>query len=119
MTNNGLSRKEFYSVLAAMAVGVAISYLMAGPQIAIASAAAFLISELADWAVYSFTKRPLSQRILFSSVLGTPIDTVVFLTMIGFFSVTGAVVMTASKLLGALIVWLLIRRRELTGAILA
>ena len=112
-------REVGHYVLVAMAVGVAISYAMAGPQIAMASAAAFLISELADWAVYSFTGRPLSQRILFSSILGTPVDTVIFLSMIGFFSVTGAVVMTASKLLGALIVWWLIRRRELTGAISA
>ena len=112
-------REIGHFVLAAMAVGVAISYVMAGPQVAMASAAAFLISEMADWAVYSFTGRPLSQRILFSSILGTPIDTVIFLSLIGFFSVTGAVVMTASKLLGALIVWWLIRRRELTGAISA
>ena len=112
-------REIGHFVLAAMAVGVAISFVMAGPQVAMASAAAFLISEMADWAVYSFTGRPLSQRILFSSILGTPIDTVIFLSLIGFFSVTGAVVMTASKLLGALIVWWLIRRRELTGAISA
>jgi len=111
-------REVGHYVLAAMAIGVAISYFM-NPQVAMASAAAFLISELADWAVYSFTKRPLSQRILFSSILGTPVDTVIFLSLIGFFSVTGAVVMTASKLLGALIVWWLIRRREVTGAISA
>ena len=47
-----------------MMVGVAISYFMANPFVATASAAAFLISELVDWAVYSFTKRPLSQRVL-------------------------------------------------------
>jgi uncharacterized PurR-regulated membrane protein YhhQ (DUF165 family) len=105
-------REIGHYVLVAMAIGLAISYVMAGPQVAIASAAAFLVSELADWAVYSFTKRPLSERILYSSVLGTPIDSVVFLGMVGFLSVAGAVAMTASKLLGALIVWWLVRRRE-------
>jgi uncharacterized PurR-regulated membrane protein YhhQ (DUF165 family) len=111
-------REIGHYVLAAMAVGVAISYFM-NPQVAMASAAAFLISELADWAVYSFTRRPLSQRILFSSILGTPIDTVVLHTKIGFFSVTRAGVMTASQHIGAFIVWWLIRRREMTGAISA
>ncbi len=104
-------------VLAAMAVGVIISYFMASPQVALASAVAFAVSELADWAVYTFTGRPLSERILYSSIIGTPIDSVVFLSMVGFFSVAGAAAMTASKLLGALIVWWLIRRREAARAI--
>jgi uncharacterized PurR-regulated membrane protein YhhQ (DUF165 family) len=103
-------------VIAAMLVGVGLSYFMAGPQVALASAVAFLISEFVDWAVYSFTQRPLSQRILLSSALGTPVDSVVFLGLIGFLSVTGALAMTASKLFGALIVWWLVRRRELSAA---
>ena len=105
-------REIGHYVLGAMFVGVGLSFVMANPAVAMASAAAFLISEIADWAVYSFTGRPLSQRIFYSSLLGTPVDTVVFLTMIGFFSVAGAVVMTASKLLGAIVVWWLVRRRE-------
>jgi uncharacterized PurR-regulated membrane protein YhhQ (DUF165 family) len=104
-------REIGHYVLVAMAIGVGISYVF-DPKVAVASAAAFLISELADWAVYSFTRRPLSERILYSSIIGTPIDSVVFLGMIGFLSLAGAVAMTASKLLGALIVWWLIRRRE-------
>ena len=105
-------REIGHYVLVAMAIGLGLSYFMAGPEVAIASAAAFLISELADWAVYSFTRRPLSERILYSSIIGTPIDSVVFLGMVGFLSLAGAVAMTTSKLLGALIVWWLIRRRE-------
>ena len=105
-------REIGHYVLVAMAIGLGLSYFMAGPEVAIGSAAAFLISELADWAVYSFTRRPLSERILYSSIIGTPIDSVVFLGMVGFLSLAGAVAMTTSKLLGALIVWWLIRRRE-------
>jgi uncharacterized PurR-regulated membrane protein YhhQ (DUF165 family) len=105
-----------HSVIGAMLAGVAISYFMAGPQVAMASAAAFLISEFADWAVYSFTRRPLSQRILLSSALGTPIDSVVFLGLIGALSPLGALAMTASKLIGACFVWWLVRRRELAAA---
>jgi uncharacterized PurR-regulated membrane protein YhhQ (DUF165 family) len=105
-------REIGHYVLAAMGVGVALSYFMAGPDVAVASAIAFLISEMADWAVYSFSARPLSQRVIWSSVISTPIDTFVFLSMLDFFSITGAAVMTLSKLLGAIVVWWLIRRRE-------
>jgi len=99
-------------VLAAMAVGVVLSYFMADPFVAMASATAFLLSELADWAVYSFTGKPLSQRVLWSSVIGTPIDSAVFLGMIGFLSPGTFLAMTLSKLVGAVIVWALVRRRE-------
>lgn len=112
-------REIGHYVLGAMGIGVLLSYFMAGPDVAVASATAFLISEIADWAVYSFTKLPLSQRVIWSSVISTPIDTFVFLSMLGFFSVTGAAVMTLSKLLGAVVVWWLIRRREQRGDALA
>ena len=105
-------REIGHGVLAAMLAGAFLSYAMAGPQVAIASAAAFLVSELADWAVYTWTKRPLSERVLYSSAIAAPLDSIVFLAGIGFLSVAGVVAMTVSKMLGALAVWWLIRRRE-------
>jgi uncharacterized PurR-regulated membrane protein YhhQ (DUF165 family) len=110
-------REIGHRVLIAMLIGAALSYVMASPFVALASAAAFLVSELADWLVYTVTKRPLSQRILFSSVIGTPIDSVVFLYGIGHLTVSGVAAMTASKLIGALIVWWMIRRREAEGVV--
>ncbi len=109
-------REIGHKVLLAMLVGVVISYFMADPFVAMASAAAFLISEMADWAVYTVTKRPLSERILYSSFLGAPIDSAVFLGMLGFASVPGVALMSASKLVGAFIVWWLVRRREVATA---
>jgi uncharacterized PurR-regulated membrane protein YhhQ (DUF165 family) len=105
-------REIGHKVLLAMLVGVAISYFMANPFVATASAAAFLISELVDWAVFTYTKRPLSQRILFSSLLGAPVDSAIFLGLLGLLSPVGVAAMTASKLVGAFIVWWMIRRRE-------
>ncbi|MDP7342751.1 MAG: hypothetical protein QGI52_09255 [Alphaproteobacteria bacterium] len=98
-------------VLAAMLIAAILSYFLADPFVAYASVAAFAISELADWLVYSFTKRPFAQRILLSSVLATPIDTVVFLGIMGWLSAPAVLAMTASKLVGALIVWYLVRNR--------
>lgn len=99
-------------VLAAMLAGGLLSWLMATPAIALASVCAFFTSELTDWAVYTFTGRPFSQRILLSSFLSTPVDSAVFLGMTGLFSVPAVIVMTLSKMAGALIVYWLVRRRE-------
>jgi uncharacterized PurR-regulated membrane protein YhhQ (DUF165 family) len=100
------SQREIgHKVLGAMAVGGLLSYFMADPFVAYASVLAFIISELADWAVYTFTKRPLKQRILFSSTVGTPIDSAVFMLLLGFFSWYGLAIMFASKMVGAVIVW--------------
>ena len=54
---------------------------------------------------------PFAQRVLFSSVLGTPIDSVVFLGILGWLSAPGVLAMTASKMVGALIVWNMVRQR--------
>lgn len=85
---------------------------MANPALALASAGAFTIGELADWGFYTFTKKPFSQRILISSLLGAPLDSLVFLSFIGIASPLSVAIMSASKLFGAFIVFMLVRRRE-------
>lgn len=101
-----------HHVLWAMLFGCALSWFLASPDLALASAAAFAVGELADWGVYTFTKKPFSQRILLSSLLGTPLDSLVFLSFLGLATPLGMLTMTASKLLGALVVYWLVRRRE-------
>ena len=103
-------REVGHKVLLIMLIGAAISYLMASPAVAIASCAAYLASELVDWAVYTFNKRPLTQRVLLSSALSTPVASAVFLGLIGFFSVGGVVLMTASKMLAAFVVYFWLRK---------
>ena len=107
-------REVGHKVLLIMLVGAVISYIMASPAVALASCAAYLVSELIDWAVYTFSKRPLAQRVLLSSALGTPVDSAVFLGLIGFFSVSGVLLMTASKMLAAFFVyfWLIKRKHH-------
>jgi len=66
--------------LAAIAVGAALSALLAAPSLVIASTAAFLLSELADFAVYT----PLQQRrfilaVIASSAVGLIVDSMLFL----------------------------------------
>lgn len=106
-----VQRAAGHRVLWAMLAGTGISYVLADPFVATASAVAFAISEIVDWAVYTGTRRPLSDRILLSSAIGTPVDTAIFLSMIGAFGWAGFAAMTASKMMGALAVWLTLRRR--------
>ena len=94
-----------HKVLGLMAVGISISYLLADPFVAIASACAFAISEIADWAYYTASKKSLKERILISSAISTPIDSAVFMLIAGFFSWYSLLVMIASKMLGAYLVW--------------
>jgi len=98
-------REIGHKVLGAMAVGAILSYLMADPFVAIASVIAFAISEMVDWGVYTYTKRPLRDRILLSSALGTPVDSAIFLLILGFFSPLGFLLMTLAKMLTAVILW--------------
>ena len=111
------SQREIgHRVIIAMLIAAALSYLMASPFVAVASLTAFLISEFADWAVYTYTGRPFSQRVLISSAVGTPLDSIVFLGIIGHLSYVSVIAMTFSKMLGALVVWWLVRRRGTTEA---
>lgn len=99
-------------VVIAMLVAGGISYFMSAPVVALASVTAFLISEAIDWAVYTFTRKPLSQRILLSSAVAVPVDTIVFLQMVGFFDWTVVALVSAAKMLGALVFWAVLNRRE-------
>ena len=99
-------------VIPAMLLGGVISWYMATPTIAIASMTAFLVGEFFDWGIFTVTKKPFSQRILRSSLVGTPIDSAVFLSMMGIASVWGIILMTLSKMVGAFIVYLLVRQKE-------
>jgi hypothetical protein len=100
-------------------IGVGFSYLMAPPQIATASGIAFLTSEAVDWAIYSFTHKPLSSRVMLSSLAAAPIDSIIYLTganmaFPGLFSWWTLATMIASKLLGAYVVYRALKRREAT-----
>ena len=99
-------------VVIAMLVAGGISYFMSAPVVALASVTAFLISEAIDWAGYTFTRKPLSQRILVSSAVAVPVDTIVFLQMVGFFDWTAVALVSAAKMLGALVFWFVLRNRE-------
>lgn len=72
-------------VLAAIAAGILLSALFGDGRIALVSAVAFGLAELADLAVYApLRRRQWHLAVAASNTVGAVIDTVVFLTIAGF-----------------------------------
>lgn len=101
--------------LAAIAAGTLISAWLAPPSIVIASAAAFLLSELADFAVYTpLQRRRFLTAVLASGIAGLVVDSIVFLQL-AFGSLdflAGQIIGKAWMVLIALPLMYLLRRRD-------
>lgn len=105
----------------AMVVGLMLSTLTSWIAVVVASGLAFLVSETVDWAVYTFSNRPLSQRIMLSSAASAPLDQLVFiglaaLAVPGIFAWGTILTGIASKLIGAWVVSLIVAAQEQRGA---
>ena len=102
--------------LAAIVAGAALSGAVAPTQLIFASAAAFLLSELADFAVYTpLQARGLVLAVLASSVVGLIVDSILFLWL-----AFGSLEFLAGQIVGKLWMVLLtlpiihwIRKREI------
>lgn len=123
------SQREIgHEVLLAMAIALALTALFAGKELALASGLAFAISELVDWAMFTFTKLKLSTRVLASSALAAPIDTTLFLygaeklreaqiaagdvdVMAQQLTGPNITMSIIGKMFGAIVIWWLIRQR--------
>lgn len=100
-----------YILLATLLAGV-LTYHMVDPAIATASLIAFFLSEGVDWAIFSFTRRPLQERILLSSIVSAPVDTLAFQYLAGYLTPAAYALELASKLVGVVVLWWLIRSRQ-------
>jgi queuosine precursor transporter len=110
-------REIGHRILLAMVLALVLTVWLAGPQLALASGAAFAIAELVDWAIFTFTKWPLSRRVFVSSLIAAPIDSVAFLfganfIRAGSFTAANIVMSVAGKMVGAVVVSLVVWRAE-------
>ena len=110
-------REISHWIFLALAIGLGLSFFTSHPSVAIASTCAFAISELVDWAVYTFIKRPLSQRVAISTAISAPLDSAAFYaiastTIPGIFNIWSLLSSVLSKLIGVAIVYALMRQRE-------
>ena len=99
-----------YILLGTLFAGV-LTWFMVKPSLAVASTTAFAISEMADWAIFSFTGRPLQQRILISSLFSVPLDTLFFLYLADFLTPASFAIQILSKAVGVMVVWYLLKLR--------
>jgi uncharacterized PurR-regulated membrane protein YhhQ (DUF165 family) len=67
--------------LAVMAAGVALSALVAGPQLALASGAAFAVSETLDFALFTWIAPRWALAVAVGGFVGLVADSIVFLTL--------------------------------------
>lgn len=72
-------------VLGAVVVGAGLSAWLSSPALALASGAAFVVSELADFAAYApMRRRNLALAMLVSNTVGAVVDSLLFLSLAGF-----------------------------------
>ena len=116
-------RLGLWWAIGAIVSGAALSAFLAPPALVVASAAAFLLSEMADLGVYTpLQRRRLMLAVIASSMVGLVVDSIVFLYL-AFGSLeflSGQVLGKAWMVLLALpaVAWLR-RRDERTGLLIA
>ncbi|GAA2607248.1 hypothetical protein GCM10009863_20850 [Streptomyces axinellae] len=103
------------AILAAIVVGTVISYFLADPTLAFASAAAFAVAETMDFAVYEpLRTRGFLVAMLVSNAVGLLADSLLFLKL-AFGSLDflpGQILGKAWMTLGAVTTLVLLRRRK-------
>ena len=67
--------------LGAMAIGVALSAVVAGPRLALASGAAFAVSELLDFALFTWIAPRWARAVFAGGMAGAVADSLVFLSV--------------------------------------
>lgn len=107
-----VQREIRHYVILAMLLGCFCSYVLAEKQIAIASLCAFFVGEFIDWGIYTFTKKPLSQRLLWSSGVSAPIDSAIFLYLTNMLNPEGLLALILGKFMGIFAVWFFWRLRS-------
>jgi hypothetical protein len=98
--------------LAWMALAATLSYILGSPQVALASATAFAVSETIDWLVYTITRRPFADRVLLSTACSAPVDTAVFLLMADLMSPLLFALGVSAKLTAGVVIWAVLRARS-------
>ncbi|MFE6739035.1 VUT family protein [Streptomyces tubercidicus] len=103
------------AVLGAIAVGTVVSYFLASPGLAVASAAAFAVAETMDFVIYEpLRSRGLVIAMLASNAIGLLADSLLFLKLAfgSFAYLPGQILGKAWMTLAAVAVLTILRRRK-------
>ena len=112
-------RAAGHHVLWAIAVACAISWLLGDPIVVYASVTSFAVSELLDYAIFTITKKPFHQRVVISSLIAVPVDSFIFLHMIGFASWGSIIAMSLSKFAASAVLYVIYEGRKRNGLTVA
>lgn len=108
-------RSAGHHVLWAIFVACIISWLLGDPRVVYASVASFAVSELLDYLIFTITKKPFHQRVVISSAVAIPVDSFIFLGMIGFANPGSIAAMSISKFAASGVLWLIYEARKRKG----
>lgn len=104
-------------VLALVGAGAVLSLLVSSPALALASATAFLLSELADFAVYDrLRKKGLALAVMLSGIVGSILDSLLF-SWLAFGTVGWAPGLVIAKVYASIgyAAWLLYRKQKVAA----
>lgn len=105
-------RAAGHHVLWAILVACGISWVLGDPVVVYASVASFAVSELLDYAIFTITKKPFHQRVAISSLVAVPVDSALFLTLIGYASWGSILAMSLSKFAASAILYAVYEARK-------
>lgn len=105
-------RAAGHHVLWAILVACGISWVLGDPVVVYASVASFAVSELLDYAIFTITKKPFHQRVAISSLIAVPVDSALFLTLIGYASWGSILAMSLSKFAASAILYVAYEARK-------
>lgn len=108
-------RSAGHHVLWAIIVACFISWYLGDPRIVVASVASFAVSEFLDYLIFTITKKPFHQRVAISSAVAVPIDSMIFLSLIGFANPGSIIAMSISKFIASGVLWLIYETRKRNG----
>ena len=105
-------REIRHFIFVAMLIASAISFMLTSKAIALASLSAFAVAETIDWGVFTFTRKPLSERLISSAMLSSPVDSFVFIYVANTLHTADFILMTLAKFLGVLLIWAIWKYRQ-------
>jgi len=105
-------RAAGHHVLWAILGACGISWVLGDPVVVYASVASFAVSELLDYAIFTITKKPFHQRVAISSLIAVPVDSALFLTLIGYASWGSILAMSLSKFAASAILYAVYEARK-------
>ena len=112
-------RSAGHHVLWAIALACLISWWLGDPVVVVASVTSFAVSEFLDYTIFTITKKPFHQRVVISSLIAVPVDSFIFLHMIGYASWGSIIAMSLSKFAASAVLYVIYEGRKRNGLTVA